>query len=162
MKTMNDLFYGLLQDVYFAEKELVKTLPKLANGSDSPELAEAFSDHLEQTKGHVERLEEAFKMIDMKPKAKRCDAILGIVAEGHEVMKEADDPDVRDAGVLAAAQAAEHYEIARYGTLCAWARQLGEDDVAELLHQTLEEEKEADEKLTAIADKSVNREAAAA
>ena len=163
MKSMDDLFYALLQDVYFAEKQLVKTLPKLAKGSESSELAEAFTDHLEETKGHVDRLERAFEMIDMRAKAKRCDAILGIIAEGDEVMKEAaDNPGIRDAGVLAAAQAAEHYEIARYGTLCAWAEQLGKDEVAELLHQTLDEEKNADERLTSIASKSVNREAAAA
>jgi ferritin-like metal-binding protein YciE len=159
---MDQLFHALLQDVYFAEKELVKTLPKLAEKSSSPDLEKAFSEHLDQTKGHVERLEKAFALIDMSPKAKRCDAILGIVAEGEEVIKEAEDPDVRDAGVLAAAQAAEHYEIARYGTLCAWAEQLGKDDVAALLHQTLQEEKAADARLTSIAESSVNREAAAA
>jgi ferritin-like metal-binding protein YciE len=157
MKSMDDLFYALLQDVYFAEKQLVKALPKLAKKSSDKTLQKAFKDHLEETNGHVDRLEKAFEMIDKKPRGKKCDAILGIVAEGKEVMEEADDEEVLDAGILAAAQAAEHYEIARYGTLCAWANQLGKPQIARLLHQTLEEEKKADRLLTSIADRSVNK-----
>jgi ferritin-like metal-binding protein YciE len=162
MKTMDDLFYALLQDVYYAEKQLVKALPKLAKKSTDRQLQKAFTDHLEQTKGQVERLEKVFEMIDKKPRGKKCDAILGIVAEGEEVIKEADDEDVLDAGILAAAQAAEHYEIARYGTLCAWANQLGKPQIARLLHQTLEEEKKADGLLSSIAERSVNKAALSA
>jgi ferritin-like metal-binding protein YciE len=159
---MDDLFYALLQDVYYAEKQLVKALPKLAKKSTDRQLQKAFTDHLEQTKGQVERLEKVFEMIDKKPRGKKCDAILGIVAEGEEVIKEADDEDVLDAGILAAAQAAEHYEIARYGTLCAWANQLGKPQIARLLHQTLEEEKKADGLLSSIAERSVNKAALSA
>ena len=156
-RTMDDLFYALLQDVYYAEKQLVKVLPKLAKNSRNSQLQQAFTNHLEETKGHVERLEQAFQMIDKKPKAKKCDAILGIVAEGDEVMKACEDDNVCDAGILAAAQAAEHYEIARYGTLCAWAKQLGKPQIARLLHQTLDEEKKADALLSSIAEREVNK-----
>ena len=162
MKTMDDLFYNLLQDVYYAEKQLVKVLPKLAKKSTDRQLQKAFTDHLAETKGQVERLEKAFAMIDKKPRGKKCDAILGIVAEGDEVMKEAEDDEVLDAGILAAAQAAEHYEISRYGTLCAWAKQLGKPQIARLLHQTLEEEKKADRLLSEIAERSVNKAALSA
>jgi ferritin-like metal-binding protein YciE len=161
MKTMQDLFYALLQDVYYAEKQLLKALPKMAKKVNSPELENAFLQHRDQTETHIERLDQAFEMIDKRAKGKKCDAILGIVAEGEEVMKEADDDDVRDAGVLAAAQAAEHYEISRYGTLCAWAKQIGKPEIARLLHQTLEEEKQTDMLLTKIAEQQVNRAAAA-
>ena len=156
-RTMDDLFHALLQDVYYAEKQLVRVLPKLAKNSTSPDLQQAFTDHLGETKTHVERLEQAFGMLDKKPKARKCDAILGIVAEGDEVMKACEDEKVCDAGILAAAQAAEHYEIARYGTLCAWARQIGKPQIARLLLETLEEEKKADELLTSIAERSVNK-----
>jgi len=162
MKTMDDLFYALLQDVYYAEKQLVKVLPKLAKKSSDPDLQKAFTDHLAETKGHVERLERVFEMINKKARGKTCDAILGIVAEGEEVMQEAKDAEIRNAGILAAAQAAEHYEIARYGTLCAWANQLGKPQIARLLHQTLDEEKKTDALLSAIAERSVNRQALSA
>jgi ferritin-like metal-binding protein YciE len=162
MKTMDDLFYALLQDVYFAEKQLVRALGKMAKAAKTPELEKAFTDHREQTEGHVERLERAFDMIEKRAKGKRCDAIMGIIAEGEEVMEEAKGDAIGDAGILAAGQAAEHYEIARYGTLCAWAKELGRADIAKILHETLEEEKKADELLTRIADKSVNHHAAAA
>lgn len=156
MKSMDELFHALLQDVYYAEKQLVKTLPKLAKKSSSAELEKAFSDHLKETEGQVERLEKVFEIIGKKPHAKKCDAILGIIAEGDEVIEESDDEAVRDAGILAAAQAAEHYEIARYGTLCAWADQLGYEDAKNLLGQTLDQEKKADELLTSIAEGGVN------
>jgi ferritin-like metal-binding protein YciE len=162
MKSMDDLFYAILQDVYYAEKQLVKVLPKLAKKSTDPQLQKAFTDHLEETEGHVERLDQVFDMIDKKARGKKCDAILGIVAEGDEVIKEADDEEIRDAGILAAAQAAEHYEIARYGTLCAWANQLGKPQIARILHQTLEEEKKADALLSGIAERSVNKKALSA
>ncbi len=118
--------------------------------------------HRDQTETHIERLEQAFEMIDKKAKGKKCDAILGIIAEGEEVLKQAKDDDTRDAGIIGAAQAAEHYEIARYGTLCAWAKTIGKPEIARVLHQTLEEEKETDELLTKLAKESVNPAAAAA
>jgi ferritin-like metal-binding protein YciE len=161
MKTMEDLFYALLQDVYFAEKQLVKTLPKMAKATTNEKLKKAFTDHLKQTEGHVDRLDQAFEMLDKRAKAKRCDAIMGLIAEGEEVISEAKDEDVKDAGVLAAAQAVEHYEIARYGTLCAWAKLIGKSNIGRLLHKTLEEEKAADQLLGSIADASVNETAAA-
>jgi ferritin-like metal-binding protein YciE len=159
---MDDLFHALLQDVYFAEKKLLVALPKLAKKSSNPELEKAFKDHLKQTEGHVERLEEVFDLIGKKPKGKTCDAILGIIAEGEEIIKESDDESVRDAGIIAAAQAAEHYEIARYGTLCEWAKTLGLDEAKNILGQTLDEEEKADELLTQIAEGGVNEAARAA
>ena len=162
MKSMEELFYGLLQDVYFAEKKLLKTLPKLAKKSADPELGHAFSDHCQETEGHVERLEQVFEAIGKRARGKQCDAIMGIIAEGEEVISEAEGDTIRDAGILAAAQAAEHYEIARYGTLIAWAEQMGKADVAELLRETLDEEKKADQLLTRIAESSVNQAAQAA
>src|SRR5262249_44826578 len=133
MKSMEDLFYALLQDVYFAEKQLVKALPKMAQQSANAELEKAFTDHLEQTKAHVERLDQVFELIGKRAKGKRCEAIMGIIAEGEDVIEDADNDNLRDAGIIAAAQAAEHYEIARYGTLCAWAQELGDGEAAELL-----------------------------
>lgn len=157
MKNLEDLLHGLLQDVYFAEKQLLKTLPKMAKKASSKELAKAFTTHRDQTEGQIERLDQAFEMLGKKPRGKKCDAILGIIAEGKEVMEEAEDEDTLDAGLIGAAQAAEHYEIARYGTLCAWAKQIGKPQLARLLHQTLEEEKQTDELLTEIAEGSVNK-----
>ena len=162
MKTMEGLFYGLMQDVYYAEKQLLKMLPKLAKKATNEQLEQAFLKHRDQTETHIERLEQAFEMIDKKAKGKKCDAILGIIAEGEEVLKQAKDDDTRDAGIIGAAQAAEHYEIARYGTLCAWAKTIGKPEIARVLHQTLEEEKETDELLTKLAKESVNPAAAAA
>ena len=160
MKTMEELFHALLQDVYYAEKQLTKTLPKMAKEAENEELKKAFTDHLEETEGHVERLEKAFEMIGKPARGKTCDAILGIIAEGKEVIEETDDDQVLDAGLIAAGQAAEHYEIARYGTLCAWAKLIGKPQVARLLHETLEEEKHADKVLNEIAERAVNRQAA--
>jgi ferritin-like metal-binding protein YciE len=161
MKTMEDLFYALLQDVYYAEKQLLKTLPKLAKKANNEQLEKAFLEHRDQTEDHIERLEKTFEMIGKKAKGKKCDAILGIIAEGDEVLKGAKDEEVRDAGMIGAAQAAEHYEIARYGTLCAWAKTIGKPEIARLLHQTLEEEKQTDERLSKIAEDAVNQAAAA-
>ena len=162
MKTLEDLFYGMLQDVYYAEKQLLKALPKMAKQASNNELAQAFLKHRDQTEGQIGRLEQAFEMIEKKPRGKKCDAILGIIEEGKEVMEEVDDEEALDAGLIGAAQAAEHYEIARYGTLCAWAKQMGKPQIARVLHQTLEEEKQTDELLTKIAEASVNKAALSA
>jgi len=159
MQSMDELFHALLQDVYFAEKQLLKTLPKLAKKSSNEKLQEAFTNHRDETEEHVERLEKVFEAIGKKPRGKTCDAILGIIAEGQEVIDEFDDAALRDAGILAAAQAAEHYEIARYGTLRAWAELLGHEEAVKLLSKTLAEEKHADELLTSIADGGVNESA---
>jgi ferritin-like metal-binding protein YciE len=160
MKTMEELFHALLQDVYYAEKQLTKALPKMAKEADNDELKKAFTDHLKETEGHIERLEQAFKMIGKPAKGKTCDAILGIIAEGKDVIDEVDDEQVLDAGLIAAGQAVEHYEIARYRTLCAWAKLVGKPQAARLLHETLVEEKHADELLNEIAERVVNRQAA--
>jgi ferritin-like metal-binding protein YciE len=156
MQSMDELFHNLLQDVYYAEKQLLKTLPKLAKKSSNGQLQQAFLTHRDETEEHVERLGRVFEAIGKKPRGKTCDAILGIIAEGEEVIEETEDEAVRDAGILAAAQAAEHYEIARYGTLRAWAAQLGHEDVVDLLEETLQEEKHADQLLTSIAEGGVN------
>jgi ferritin-like metal-binding protein YciE len=162
MKSMEELFHAMLQDVYFAEKQLLKALPKMAKKASDEKLANAFLKHRDQTEGQIERLDKAFEMIGKKPKGKKCEAILGIIEEGKEVMEEVEDDEVLDAGLIAAAQAAEHYEIARYGTLCAWAKQLGKPQLARLLNQTLEEEKQTDELLTKLAETSVNQAAMSA
>ncbi len=161
MKTMDQLFTDLMQDVYYAEKELTKALPKMAKEADDEELKKAFNDHLKETEGHIKRLDKAFELIGKPAKGKKCDAILGIIAEGEHVIKEVDDEQTLDAGLIASGQAAEHYEIARYGTLCAWAKLIGKPQVAKLLHETLEEEKKADALLTKIAERSVNQHAVA-
>jgi ferritin-like metal-binding protein YciE len=160
MKTMQELFHAQLQDVYFAEKQLLKALPKLAKNSTNEQLGEAFTNHLHETEDQVDRLEKIFELIDKKPRGRKCDAIIGIISEGQEVIEDVDDDAVRDAGLVAAGQAAEHYEIARYGTLIAWAKLLGLEDAVELLNETLAEEKKADELLTSIADGGVNEAAA--
>jgi ferritin-like metal-binding protein YciE len=160
MRSMKELFYALLQDVYFAEKQLVKMLPKLAKSSANVKLQEAFINHRDETEEQVARLEKVFEVIGKKARGKTCDAILGIVADGQKVIDEVDDEALRDAGIIAAAQAAEHYEIARYGTLRAWAKRLGLDEAVALLSDTLAEEKHADKLLTSIAVSSVNESAA--
>ncbi len=159
-KSLEDLFVNLLKDIYYAEKQILKALPKMAKKADSDDLRQAFEHHLEETRGQVERLEQVFALCDLKPTAKTCAAIKGILEEGEEDMKEAGDPDVLDAGMIADAQAVEHYEIARYGTMVAWAKQLGMNDAASLLEETLEQEHNADRTLTEIAEGSLNREAA--
>lgn len=159
-KSLEDLFINLLKDIYYAEKQILKALPKMAKTADSAELRQAFEHHLQETQGQVERLEQVFGLCDLKPTAKTCPAIKGILEEGKEDMAEIDDPDVLDAGMIADAQAVEHYEIARYGTLIAWANQLGMEEAAALLGETLEQEYNADKTLTGLAESSVNREAA--
>jgi ferritin-like metal-binding protein YciE len=160
IKTMNDLFVHQLQDIYYAEKQLVKALPKMAAKTTDPQLKQGFLTHLEETKTHVERLEQVFKMHGAKAKAVDCPAIDGIIEEADDVTGEVADKAVLDAALINAAQAAEHYEIARYGSLIAWARQLGRDDCASVLTKTLDEEKTTDKKLTSLAEGKVNLRAA--
>jgi ferritin-like metal-binding protein YciE len=161
-KTLDDLFHDTLKDIYFAEKKLVATLPKMAKAAQHPQLKKAFENHLKETEGHVKRLERVFGIIGKKPVAKTCDAIVGIAEEGAEIMKDYKGTPALDAGLIGAAQAAEHYEISRYGTLRTWAEELGLGDAASLLQATLDEEKAADDKLTAIAESAVNQDAEAA
>lgn len=158
MKIQNfeDLFHDMLQDIYYVEKKLVKTLPGMAKKATAPDLRTAIEDHLTETEGHVQRLEQVFELLGKTPKAKKCEALEGLIAEAEEVMSEITDKQTLDAAIIASAQAVEHYEIARYGTLCSWAEQLGQDDAADLFEKTLEEEKAADEKLTEIAEEEVN------
>jgi ferritin-like metal-binding protein YciE len=160
MKKLEDLFLHLMKDMYHAEKQILRALPKMAKAAESEELRKAFETHLQETKGQVERLEQVFDMLGRKPRGETCEAIQGLVEEAKEVMDEAEDAEVLDAGMLAAAQAVEHYEIARYGTLCAWAEQLGMKDAMSLLQQTLDEEKRTDKLLSEIAMSRLNREAA--
>jgi ferritin-like metal-binding protein YciE len=159
MDSLDALFEDTLRDMYYAEKKLTRILPKMAKKATTEELAEAFTSHAQETEGHVERLEKVFKMLDKTARGKKCEALEGLSAEGDHVMEEAEDDSVLDAGLIASAQAVEHYEIARYGTLIAWSKQLDMSDAADLLAETLEEEKAADEKLNGIAE-SVNTMAA--
>ncbi|MEQ8702082.1 MAG: ferritin-like domain-containing protein [Bauldia litoralis] len=160
LKTLDDLFLHFLKDMYFAEKHLVKALPKMAKKATSPKLTEAFESHLEETKEHVSRLEQVFEIVGKPARAETCPAIKGIVEEGEEIMSEAEDPEALDAGLIAAAQAVEHYEISRYGTMVAWAERLGMKDAVKILNKTLDEEYSADKKLSALAESSVNKKAA--
>jgi ferritin-like metal-binding protein YciE len=155
--SLQELFHETLRDIYFAEKKILSTLPKMAKAAHSKELKAAFERHEAETEEHVSRLEKVFEQIDETARGKTCDAIIGIIEEGQEVMKEFKGEPALDAGLLAAAQAVEHYEIARYGTLIAWARELGRDDCASVLEPTLAEEKAADAKLTDIAEARLNR-----
>jgi ferritin-like metal-binding protein YciE len=156
MQTMDDLFYTLLQDVYFSEKELLKVLPKLAQKSANETLRVAFRDHEDETAEQMERLERVFEVIGKEPRAKASGAMAAIIDEAQHFIDEIGDAAVRDAGLLAAAQAAEHHEIARYATLLAWAEHLGEDEIVELLSETLEEETHASELLASIAEGGIN------
>jgi ferritin-like metal-binding protein YciE len=155
MDSLEALFEDTLRDMYYAEKKLTKILPKMAKKATTEELSEAFTSHAAETEGQVERLEKVFKLLDKTARAKKCEALEGLSAEGDHVMEEAEDDGVMDAGLIASAQAVEHYEIARYGTLIAWANQLDMTDAADLLSESLEEEKAADEKLGGLAE-SVN------
>ena len=161
-KTLQELFHDTLKDIYFAEKKILTVLPKMEKAAHRSELKRAFAKHRTQTQGQVDRLERVFATIDKKPQGKTCDAIVGITDEGAEIMKDYKGSPALDAGLLAAAQAVEHYEISRYGTLKAWARELGLNDAAQLLDETLVEEKETDALLTDIAERAVNQEAEAA
>ena len=155
-KTLNDLFLTTLKDVYYAEKAILRALPKLAKAAESEDLKDAFLTHRDETAGHVERLEEVFEILGKKASGKTCEAIKGIIEEGHEIMEDFGESDALDAGLIAAGQAVEHYEISRYGTLRTWAQQLGIRDAARLLDQTLAEEKKTDELLTRLAEASAN------
>ena len=161
-KQLDELFHNTLKDIYFAEKKILATLPKMEKAAQTGELKKAFAKHRTETEGHVARLEKVFAIIDKKPQAKTCDAIVGITDEGAEIMKEYKGSPALDAGLLAAAQAVEHYEISRYGTMKTWAQELGLNDAARLLDQTLLEEKKTDEALTEIAKTTVNQHAEAA
>jgi len=160
-KTLEDLFHETLKDIFFAEKQILKALPKLAKAANLGELRSAFEKHRDETEGQVGRLEEIFELIGKPARGKTCDAILGILDEGKEVMAEFDDSPALDAGLLAGAQAVEHYEISRYGTLKTWASELGLSEAVKLLDETLAEEKRTDELLSKLATAAVNQKAAA-
>lgn len=161
-KTLDELFHDTLKDIYFAENKILKTLPKMEKAAQARELKQAFAKHRTETQGHVDRLDKVFAVIDKKPQGKTCDAIVGITDEGAEIMKEYKGSPALDAGLLAAAQAVEHYEISRYGTLKTWAKELGLNEAVRLLEQTLQEEKKTDATLSEIAETAVNQEAEAA
>jgi len=161
-KNLHELFHETLKDIYFAEKKILGALPKMAKAAHSEALKAAFEKHEIETEEHVNRLEKVFEEIDAAPRGKTCDAIMGIIEEGQEVMKEFKGMPALDAGLLAAAQAVEHYEIARYGTLKTWAAELGLDQAVKLLNATLAEEKKTDEALTELAQSEVNQHAEAA
>jgi ferritin-like metal-binding protein YciE len=161
LDSLETLWVEELRDIYNAENQLLTALPKMAKKASSPELKQAFEEHLEQTKDHVERLEEIFEKMDKKPAGKTCKAMKGLIEEGSEMLEEDGEESVIDAGIIAAAQKVEHYEIASYGTVRAWASMLGEEDAAELLQQTLDEEGETDTRLTELAEEIVNVEATA-
>jgi ferritin-like metal-binding protein YciE len=160
IKTMDDLFVHTLRDIYYAENQILKALPDMIEKASDPQLKQAFKSHLGETKGHVQRVEQVFKMHGVDVKGIDCPAIDGIIEEAEEVAGEVDDKQVLDAALIAAAQAVEHYEMTRYGTLVAWAKQLGRNDCASVLQKNLDEEKAADKKLNDIAERSVNRKAA--
>ncbi|MGF7056096.1 ferritin-like metal-binding protein YciE [Bosea sp. OAE752] len=149
-KVLGDMFHDMLKDVYYAEKQILKALPKMAKAAKSPELKKAFETHKAETEGHVERLSDVFEAIGKAPRAKTCDAILGILEEGKAVMEDYADSPALDAGLVASAQAVEHYEMTRYGTLKAWAQQLGHKDAVALLNETLAEETKTDKLLTQL------------
>jgi ferritin-like metal-binding protein YciE len=161
LQTLQELFVDELKDLYSAENMLVKALPKMAKSADSPDLRNAFEQHLRQTEGHVARIEQVCQQLGESPRGKSCKGMSGLIEEGDELMKEDAEPEVLDAGLISAAQRVEHYEIAGYGTCCAYARQLGLEEAANLLAQTLEEEKATDKKLTELAYAHINMDAIA-
>ncbi|SFV29089.1 Ferritin-like metal-binding protein YciE [Devosia crocina] len=159
-KQLDDLFLDTLKDIYYAERQILKALPKMAKAATSPELKAGFEQHQQETEGQVERLQQVFEHLGKPARGKTCDAILGIIEEGKEIMDEYKGTQALDAGLVAAAQAVEHYEIARYGTLVTWAKQLGHTEIAQLLSETLKEEEATDKKLSQVALKTVNQKAA--
>jgi ferritin-like metal-binding protein YciE len=161
-KDLRELFHDTLKDIYFAEKKILSALPKMAKAAQAEELRAAFEKHEQETEGHVERLEKIFEELGESPRGKTCDAIVGIIAESQEVMKDYKGMPALDAGLLAAAQAVEHYEMSRYGSLKTWASELGLSDAADLLETTLAEEKKTDATLTKIAENNINQHAQAA
>ena len=160
IQTMDDLFLHVLQDIYYAENQIVKALPDMIEKATNRELTAAFKAHLEETKTQIKRLEQAFQLLGKEPQGTKCPAINGIIDEANEVAGEVDDKATLDAALVAAAQAVEHYEITRYGTLISWAEELGHDAIAKLLTTTLNEEKSADKKLMTIGERRVNAKAA--
>jgi ferritin-like metal-binding protein YciE len=161
-KKLEDLFYDTLKDIYYAERKIVKALPKMARGAQSKELKAAFQKHLDETETQIERLQQVFEILGKRAQGKTCPAIDGIIEEGEEILDEYKNTEALDAGLVSAAQAVEHYEITRYGTLKRWAEELGMKDAVKLLDQTLAEEKKTDEDLTSLADASANQKAKAA
>jgi ferritin-like metal-binding protein YciE len=159
LNSLEHLFLMEVKDLYNAEKQITKALPKAAKKASSPELKSAIEEHLEQTEGHINRLEEVFKILGESPKGRPCDAMKGILEEAGEVMGQKAEPAVRDAAIIGAAQKVEHYEIASYGTVVQWAKQMGREDIKRLLGQTLDEEEKADLKLSELAKGSINRRA---
>jgi ferritin-like metal-binding protein YciE len=157
---LEDLFTETLKDIYYAEKQILRALPKMAKEASTPELKQAFETHRDETEGHVERLNQIFDTMGRPARGKTCEAILGIIDEAKEIMEDFKGAEVLDAGLTASAQAVEHYEIARYGTLKTWARELGMDDAAKLLDETLQEEIKTDKLLTKLATSSINKKAA--
>lgn len=160
VKSMEDLFVETLKDIYYAEKQILKALPGMIHKADDAKLKTALETHRKETEGQVGRLEEVFQIMDVPARGKKCDAIEGIIAEAKEHMDDIEDALVRDAGMIGSAQAVEHYEITRYGTLIAWAKQIGQNDAVSFLEANLAEEKRADELLTQIAESSVHKKAA--
>lgn len=156
LETLQDLLLDELEDIYDAEQQLVEALPKMAKSATSPELKKSFETHLEQTEGHVTRLEKVFKIFGEEPERKTCKAMKGLIAEGAEVIKEDAEPEVKDAALIAAAQRVEHYEMAAYGSARTYAEELGKSDAVELLNETLNEEKQTDSKLTKLAVQVIN------
>ncbi|MCG7392005.1 ferritin-like domain-containing protein [Microvirga sp. ACRRW] len=159
-KTLNDLFLHTLKDIYYAEKQILKALPKMAKNAESEELKEAFETHRQETEGQIERLEQVFQILGKAARGVQCEAINGIIDEGKELMEDFAESEALDAGILASAQAVEHYEITRYGSLKTWAQELGMNDAAKLLDQNLQEEKKTDLLLTKLAEARVNTKAA--
>ena len=159
---MDDLFVETLKDIYYAEKQIAKALPGMSKKAAHNEFKQALMTHLKETEGQIVRLEKVFEMLDQKPRAKKCEAIEGLIDEAEGMMEHIDDEHVRDASMIGSAQAVEHYEISRYGTLVEWAKDLGHKDAAKLLQQTLDEEKKTDKLLSEIARNGVNRDAEAA
>ena len=160
-KTLEDLFHDTLQDIYYAERKILKALPKMARAAQSPELKAGFEKHREETEGQVERLEQIFELMGKRAKGKTCDAIEGILAEGEEIIEEFKGTHALDAGLISSAQAVEHYEMARYGSLKTWAQTLGLKEAVSLLDQTLQQETNTDKTLTKLANSGVNQKAAA-
>jgi ferritin-like metal-binding protein YciE len=160
IKTMDNLFIHTLQDIYYAENKIVKSLPEMIENATEPQLKQGLKAHLGETHGHVKRLEQVFQMLGQKAKSVDCPAIDGIIKDAGHVTSEVDDKDVLDAAIIASGQAVEHYEITRYGSLIAWAKRLGRNDVAKVLEETLTEEKAADKKLMTIAEGKINLRAA--
>ena len=155
-KTLDELFHDVLKDIYYAEKKILSSLPKMAKAAQSPKLKAAFEKHERETDGQIDRLEKVFEIIEAPARGKKCEAMEGLIEEGASLLEEDADSDVLDAGIIAAAQKVEQYEIATYGTLCTWACQLGLEDAADLLGETLEEEKQTDLKLTELAESEIN------